>query len=385
MAPDTTNNSYMLEIDGGSCYTVGNSAIAANTWAWLDYQNAAAASKITASLTAGKHTVKFIGTEPSVKVDRILAVNDIACVPADTGDNCAVAPDSTAPVASIAAPADGAAVKGTVSVTATATDNKAVTKVEFYVNNVLKTTLTAAPYTYAWNTSTQGNGTYALTVKAYDATGNVGFDTNNVTIGNGDTQAPSVPTNVKATASAYDKGALAWTASTDNTGVTGYEVYRVSGATNQKVATVTSAQYGDTGLKPATAYGYYIVAKDANGNNSPQSLTASATTASEPVTPPTDAATGVIRGKVTGSHRRALADARVTLWSGDKRFQATTNSDGVYRFENIPAGRYRIQFKANGYQAEEDTVRMRASKDVVIENVRLTIKGGSSHWWNRWF
>jgi len=479
MAPDTTNNDYMMEVDGGSCYIVGNSAITPNTWTWVDYQNATTTSKITASLAAGKHTIKFIGSEPSVKVDRVLAVANTACVPIDTGDNCAVVSDTTAPTVTVGTPADGVTVQGTVAATATASDNKAVVKVEFYINGVLKSTVTTAPYTYSWNTTGLANGSYAVMVKAYDAAGNVGSDTNTVRIGNGDTTAPTVPANVKAVASAYNKvtitwsastdasgvtayvitrnglpletvgtstsytdatttpntpytykvsardaagntsaagsaasvttpsapdtqapsipnavtavasGAsqvnVTWSASTDNTGVIGYDVYRVSGPDSLKVATVTATQFGDTGLKASTSYGYYIIAKDANGNKSDQSLTATATTASQPVTPPADAATGVVRGKVTGSHRRALADVKIVLTSGDKRYQATTNNDGVYRLENIPAGRYRIQYKVTGYQTEEDSLRMRSSKDVVINNVRLTAKGDHQNWWDRWF
>lgn len=85
-----------------------------------------------------------------------------------------VSNDTTAPTVSLTAPAANATVSGTVSVAATASDNVGVTKVEFYVNNVLKATDTAGPYTYSWDTTAVANGSYTLTVKAYDAAGNVG-------------------------------------------------------------------------------------------------------------------------------------------------------------------------------------------------------------------
>lgn len=96
MAPDTTNNSYLLEVDGNTCYTVGDSAIPANTWTWVNYQGGNTSSLITANLSAGSHTVKMIGREANVKLDRVLFLSDTSCVPTGTGDNCAVdAPEPT--------------------------------------------------------------------------------------------------------------------------------------------------------------------------------------------------------------------------------------------------------------------------------------------------
>src|ERR1044072_2115768 len=94
MAPDTANNSYLLEVDGASCYTVGNTVLEAGKWTWVDYQNATSSSKITVNLTSVQHSIKLIGSEPNVKIDRVLAATDTACVPVDTGDNCAVASDA---------------------------------------------------------------------------------------------------------------------------------------------------------------------------------------------------------------------------------------------------------------------------------------------------
>lgn len=82
--------------------------------------------------------------------------------------------DTTAPVAAITSPLSSATVSGTTTIAATATDNVAVTKVEFYVDSVLKSTSTVAPYTATWDTTTASNGTHSLLVKAYDAAGNVG-------------------------------------------------------------------------------------------------------------------------------------------------------------------------------------------------------------------
>ena len=82
---------------------------------------------------------------------------------------------------------------GAVSVTANASDNVGVTKVEIYLNGALQSTLTSAPYSFNWNTLAAANGAYTVSAKAYDAAGNVGQSANvAVTVFN-DTVARSSP------------------------------------------------------------------------------------------------------------------------------------------------------------------------------------------------
>ena len=96
-----------------------------------------------------------------------------------------------------------------------------------------------------------------------------------------DTQAPTAPTNLVATAASSRQINLTWTASTDNVGVTGYRVERCQGAgctTFAQIGTATTAELQRTGLTAATSYSYRVRAKDAAGNLSGYSATASATT-----------------------------------------------------------------------------------------------------------
>ncbi|MGW4495900.1 glycoside hydrolase family 6 protein [Streptomyces sp. NPDC004376] len=92
--------------------------------------------------------------------------------------------------------------------------------------------------------------------------------------GGGDTQAPTAPTGVTVSATTADSVSLTWHAATDNTGVTGYDVYR--GGT--KVGSATGTSYTDTGLSASTTYTYTVKAKDAAGNVSAASTAVSATT-----------------------------------------------------------------------------------------------------------
>jgi hypothetical protein len=92
--------------------------------------------------------------------------------------------------------------------------------------------------------------------------------------GGGDTQAPSVPTGLKVTGTTSSSVSLSWTASTDNVGVTGYEVRR-NGAS---VGTPTATSFDDGGLAASTTYSYQVRARDAAGNWSGWSGSVSGTT-----------------------------------------------------------------------------------------------------------
>jgi subtilisin family serine protease len=82
--------------------------------------------------------------------------------------------DTTPPTTSITSPSNGATVSGTVTVSASASDNVGVTRVEFFVDGALAATDTTSPYSFSWNTTTVANGSHSLQSRAYDAAGNVG-------------------------------------------------------------------------------------------------------------------------------------------------------------------------------------------------------------------
>ena len=105
-----------------------------------------------------------------------------------------------------------------------------------------------------------------------------------------DTTAPGAPAGLGATATGVSQINLAWTAATDNVGVTGYRLERCQGTsctTFAQVATPTAVSYGDTGLIASTSYNYRARAVDAAGNLGAYSSIASATTlAAADTTPP---------------------------------------------------------------------------------------------------
>ncbi|MQY34679.1 hypothetical protein SRB17_26490 [Streptomyces sp. RB17] len=91
-----------------------------------------------------------------------------------------------------------------------------------------------------------------------------------------DTTPPSAPTGLAVSGATDTSVSLTWSASTDNVGVSGYDVYRAG----TKVSSTTSTSFTDTGLAASTAYTYTVKAKDAAGNVSAASAAVTATTQS---------------------------------------------------------------------------------------------------------
>ena len=123
-------------------------------------------------------------------------------------------------------------------------------------------------------------GNHTVTMEYYDDTGPAVADLQWQAAPNvSDTQAPTTPANLTASAASSSQINLSWSASTDNVGVAGYKLYRNGGTT--PIATVTSGTtYQDTGLAAAKSYSYTVAAYDAAGNTSAQSAVAFGTTSS---------------------------------------------------------------------------------------------------------
>ncbi len=100
-----------------------------------------------------------------------------------------------------------------------------------------------------------------------------------------DVTAPTVPANVTASAE-HVTITLAWTASTDDRGVTGYRLTRTGGTGSPVVLTTAHHTYVDGGLAPQTSYTYTVKAVDAAGNLSAASASVTATTGTAPPAPP---------------------------------------------------------------------------------------------------
>lgn len=90
-----------------------------------------------------------------------------------TSNTVAVTVDNTQPKVAITSPLSGATVKGSVTISVSASDPSGIQRIEFYIDGNLKATDYTAPYTYQWNTKTVKPGTHTILVIAIDKAGNM--------------------------------------------------------------------------------------------------------------------------------------------------------------------------------------------------------------------
>ena len=93
---------------------------------------------------------------------------------------------NASPVVTLTAPTG--TVSGTVNVSATVQSNVAIAKVDFFAGGVAIGSVSIAPFTTPWDTTTIADGTVAINAKATDVDGNVGVAAADVVVSN----APAV-------------------------------------------------------------------------------------------------------------------------------------------------------------------------------------------------
>ena len=143
--------------------------------------------------------------------------------------------------------------------------------------------------TFANGTITVSNGQHTFQVRALNdtstllATNTVTATVNNQATPPADTSAPSQPGNLRVVSATSTSATIAWNASTDNVGVTGYDISRAG----TKVGSTPTTSYAMNGLSCGTAYSVGIRALDSAGNTSPQATMSITTSACADTKPPT--------------------------------------------------------------------------------------------------
>jgi hypothetical protein len=156
----------------------------------------------------------------------------------------------------------------------TASTSTNLSRYDIYRDNVLVGSANVPSTTYHDGAGLEPGKTYSYHIKAISSSGTQSPDSNkvSVTIPAADTQPPSTPSNLMTTSVTSASVSLAWNASSDNTGVTGYRVYRLGGKSRNLSSTLigitTSLSFTDSGLKAGSTQGYYVTAIDAAGNQS---------------------------------------------------------------------------------------------------------------------
>jgi fibronectin type 3 domain-containing protein len=145
-----------------------------------------------------------------------------------------------------------------------ATDNVGVTGYRLKRNGATIATLPPTATSYD-DTAVIAGATYTYSLTATDAAGNRSDAvTASVTVPNGGTNSPpTVPTNVTATPTAETNISVEWTQSTDDTGISGYEIFRDT--TSVGLVGASADAWLDTNLTPDTTYSYSVRAIDISG------------------------------------------------------------------------------------------------------------------------
>lgn len=293
IAPDATNNSINLEIDGNDCYSVGGGSFAQTTFDntsanWVNYANGTPSTPLTKVLNAGNHTFKYIGTKAGVGVDRIIVSSDTACTPLGTGDNCQSG-DSTPPTVNLIQPTANQNIVGTTDFSATATDASGIQDVKFLVDGQTVGSDATSPYSFSWNSASVSNGTHTVAVQATDTKGNSATSapaivtTNNATTCSG---TPSVPANLSVTGTTASSVSLSWDPSTPASSCTIKE-YRIYRDGTQVTSVASGTSFDDTGLTPGQTFSYTVTAVDTSGHESAQSTPVTGSTSGDNQAPTT--------------------------------------------------------------------------------------------------
>ena len=200
-----------------------------------------------------------------------------------------------------------------------ATDNVGVAGYNVYVNEakVNDTLVTGTEYSL---TDLTAATEYSVTVTAVDAAENESAKSEAVvftTEAEKDTEAPTAPTEVKATEVTETTAKVTWSEATDNVGVVGYNVYLNETKVNDTL--VTGTEYALTELTEATEYAVRVTAVDAAENESARSEAATFTTLKKEEPKDTEAP----------SVPTAVAAADITQTTAKVTWDASTDNVGV--------------------------------------------------------
>ena len=236
----------------------------------LDVDGAAVATATSSPFSFSWNSATVSNSSHSITVKAYDAANNVGSAMVTINvSNAAV--DTTPPAVSIAAPLSSASISGTVSVQGSASDNVGVTKVELDVDGVAVATATSPAFSFSWNSASKANGPHTLTVKAFDATNDVGSASVTVSVNNpvpvqtADTTPPVVAITSPALGSTVSRNVTIAVSATDNVGVSRVAVY----VDNVQLCGDTAAPYTCSwNTRKASAGSHTITATgwDAAGN-----------------------------------------------------------------------------------------------------------------------
>jgi hypothetical protein len=260
----------------------------------------------TATATVGTHTLRAVARDAANNVGTSATVT-------------VTVPDTTAPTVSVTSPTSGATVSGTITVSASASDNVGVVGVRFQLDGSnLGAEDVTAPYSITWDTTTAVPGTHTLRAVARDAANN-SATSSSVTVTVRDVTPPTV-TMTSPSPGATVSGAITVTASASDLGGVAGVQFQLDGA--PVGAEDTTAPYAVTWDSATAADGSHTLAafaRDTAGNSATSSSVT--VTVSNDKVPPTASITSPSSGATVGGVITVTATASDNVGVAGVRFQ----------------------------------------------------------------
>lgn len=193
-----------------------------------------------------------------------------------------------------------------------------------------------------------------------------------------DRTAPTAPTSLRSTDITETTVSLAWNSSTDNVGVTGYQVYQ----NNSLIATVSSPLYSVKNLSPGTSYQFFIKAKDAKGNLSNASNTLNVTTKTALVTDSPPVVSEIVVSPIGTDGKTISGTVNISVNASDDKGVAKVefySNNGGYLIRSLTSAPYTVNWATDPWVPDgEQTLKVvvydtlnqvtQVTKAVIIKN-----------------
>lgn len=166
------------------------------------------------------------------------------------------------------------------------------------------------------------------------------------------------PTNLRLSPVSPSQINLSWDETAEKGTVQGYSIYR----NDNKIATIKTTSYGDTGLSPNTTYTYFVVTVDTEGKDSLPSKTVST------VTPDSLKSVGNIKGVVSLSSEGLLSGIRISVNTGGSTKSFFTDSKGEFYITNLPPGTYSLSVKKPGFETQNITAFVTSDSTTSVDS-----------------
>jgi O-glycosyl hydrolase len=262
----------------------------------------------TTKSSNGSHTLKAVakdtaGTSTTSAADTVTVSNAVA-----------------SPVVSITAPASGATVSGTVTVTANATSSVGVASVQFQLDGAnVGNPLTAAPYSYSWDTGKSPNGSHTLKAVAKDTAGTSTTSAGDTVTVNNAVAAPVVSITAPASGATVSGTTTVTASATSSIGVASVQ-FQLDGANAGSPVTAAPYIYSwDTAKSTNGSHTLKAIAKDTVGNSTTSA--GDTVTVNNAVAPPVVSITAPANGATVSGTATVTATATSSIGVASVQFQ----------------------------------------------------------------